>query len=115
MGELQDVIGTALGGEMVTTMVQGRERFGVTVRYPREMRSDPQQTAREVLVTTRLMEWIGSARSLHRAAERSPSLARPRSRLKELVGACALPASAPIGHRLSCSPPHNASCLGGGT
>ena len=50
VGELQDTIGTALGGEMVTTTVEGRERFGVTVRYPRELRSDPQAIAREVLV-----------------------------------------------------------------
>ncbi len=52
VGELQDVIGTALGGEMVTTTVEGRERFGVTVRYPRELRSDPQQIATQVLVPT---------------------------------------------------------------
>ena len=52
VGDLQDVIGTALGGEMVTTTVEGRERFGVTVRYPRELRADPQQIAREVLVPT---------------------------------------------------------------
>ena len=52
VGDLQDVIGTALGGELVTTMVEGRERFGVTVRYPRELRSDPQQIAREVLIPT---------------------------------------------------------------
>jgi Cu(I)/Ag(I) efflux system membrane protein CusA/SilA len=50
VGELQDTIGTALGGEMVTTTVEGRERFGVIVRYPRELRGDPQQIAREVLV-----------------------------------------------------------------
>jgi Cu(I)/Ag(I) efflux system membrane protein CusA/SilA len=50
VGELQDIIGTALGGEMVTTTVEGRERFGVIVRYPRELRSDPQAIAREVLV-----------------------------------------------------------------
>ena len=50
IGDLQDVISTALGGEMVTTTVEGRERFGVIVRYPRELRSDPQQIAREVLV-----------------------------------------------------------------
>jgi len=31
---------------------RGRERFGVAVRYPRELRSDPQQIAREVLVPT---------------------------------------------------------------
>ncbi|TAJ79321.1 MAG: efflux RND transporter permease subunit [Gallionellaceae bacterium] len=50
IGDLQDVIATALGGEMVTTTVEGRERFGVIVRYPRELRSDPQQIAREVLI-----------------------------------------------------------------
>ena len=50
VGELQDVIAAALGGEMVTTTVEGRERFGVSVRYPRELRSTPEQIAREVLV-----------------------------------------------------------------
>ncbi|MDR0576768.1 MAG: CusA/CzcA family heavy metal efflux RND transporter [Candidatus Accumulibacter sp.] len=52
VNDLQDVIGSALGGEMVTTAVEGRERYGVTVRYPRELRSDPQRIAREVLVPT---------------------------------------------------------------
>jgi len=52
IGDLQDVIGSALGGEMVTTTVEGRERYGVAVRYPRELRSDPQQIAREVLIPT---------------------------------------------------------------
>ena len=52
VGDLLDVIGTALGGEMVTTTVEGRERYGVAVRYPRELRSDPERIAREVLVPT---------------------------------------------------------------
>ena len=52
MGEVQDVIATALGGENVTTTVEGLERFGVNVRYPRDLRSTPEQIAREVLVTT---------------------------------------------------------------
>ena len=50
VGELQEVIGTALGGEMVTTTVEGLERFGVIVRYPRELRQDPQAIATQVLV-----------------------------------------------------------------
>ncbi len=50
VGDLLDVIGTALGGEMVTTTVEGRERFGVTVRYPRELRTNPEQIERQVLV-----------------------------------------------------------------
>ena len=52
VGEVQDVIAAALGGEMVTTTVEGRERFGVIVRYPRELRSDPQRIASDVLVPT---------------------------------------------------------------
>jgi Cu(I)/Ag(I) efflux system membrane protein CusA/SilA len=52
VGELQDVISIALGGELATTTVEGRERFGVSVRYPRELRSNPQQIEREVLVPT---------------------------------------------------------------
>ena len=51
-GELQEVIGTALGGEMVTTTVEGLERFGVNVRYPRELRSSPQMISTQVLVPT---------------------------------------------------------------
>lgn len=52
VGELQDVIAAALGGEMVTTTVEGRERYGVAVRYPREMRADPQQISRDILIPT---------------------------------------------------------------
>ncbi|RAI44199.1 efflux RND transporter permease subunit [Rhodoplanes roseus] len=50
IGQVQDVITTALGGETVTTTVEGRERYGVNVRYPRELRHDPQAISREVLV-----------------------------------------------------------------
>src|SRR5512135_3356951 len=49
VGNLLEVVGTALGGETVTTTVEGRERFGVSVRYPRELRSDPQSIASQVL------------------------------------------------------------------
>jgi Cu(I)/Ag(I) efflux system membrane protein CusA/SilA len=50
VGDVQDVVATALGGEMVTTTVEGRERFGVGVRYPRELRDSPDAIARNVLV-----------------------------------------------------------------
>jgi copper/silver efflux system protein len=49
---LQKVVATALGGEQVTTMVMGLERYGVTVRYPRGLRSDPERIARDVFVPT---------------------------------------------------------------
>ncbi|BBL70499.1 efflux RND transporter permease subunit [Methylogaea oryzae] len=50
IGELQDVIAAALGGEQVTTTVEGRERYGVIVRYPRELRDSPDRIASQVLV-----------------------------------------------------------------
>jgi Cu(I)/Ag(I) efflux system membrane protein CusA/SilA len=50
MGDVQQVVSSALGAETVTTTVEGRERYGVSVRYPRDVRSDPQAIAREVLV-----------------------------------------------------------------
>ena len=50
VGELQEVVAQALGGEMVTTAVEGRARFGVIVRYPRDARASPEHIEREVLV-----------------------------------------------------------------
>lgn len=48
--DVQDVIATALGGQAVTSTVEGRERYTVNVRYPRDLRSDPQSIRRNVLV-----------------------------------------------------------------
>jgi Cu(I)/Ag(I) efflux system membrane protein CusA/SilA len=48
--DVQDVIATALGAEAVTTTVEGRERYAVSIRYPRELRSDPQSIASQVLI-----------------------------------------------------------------
>lgn len=50
IGTLQETIATALGGEPVTTTVEGRARYTVNVRYPRGLRSDPQAVASQVLV-----------------------------------------------------------------
>ena len=50
VGDLMDVVGSALGGEVVTTTIEGRARFGVIVRYPRDARSTPEAIEREVLV-----------------------------------------------------------------
>jgi Cu(I)/Ag(I) efflux system membrane protein CusA/SilA len=50
IGDLLDVISTAIGGETVTMTVEGRERFGVAIRYPPALRSDPQAIATQVLI-----------------------------------------------------------------
>jgi Cu(I)/Ag(I) efflux system membrane protein CusA/SilA len=49
--DLQQVLLTAIGGETVTTTIEGRARYPVNVRYPRELRDDPERLAR-VLVAT---------------------------------------------------------------
>ncbi|MBF8291505.1 MAG: cation transporter [Steroidobacteraceae bacterium] len=63
VGDLQDVISTALGGDMVTTTVEGLERYSVVVRYPRDFRSDPQAIATQVLVPV-----MGASRSAEMGA-----------------------------------------------
>jgi copper/silver efflux system protein len=50
IGDLQSMIAMALGAEPVTTTVEGRERYTVSIRYPRELRSDPQAIATQVLI-----------------------------------------------------------------
>ena len=40
MDEAQDAVAQAIGGENVTTTVQGRERYPVNVRYMRDFRED---------------------------------------------------------------------------
>jgi len=52
VGDLQNLIAMALGAEPVTTTVEGRERYTVSIRYPRDYRSDPQAIATEVLIPT---------------------------------------------------------------
>ncbi len=43
---VQDVIMTAIGGENITTTVEGRERYPVNLRYPRELREDVDRLGR---------------------------------------------------------------------
>ncbi|MDG5813854.1 efflux RND transporter permease subunit [Chitinispirillales bacterium ANBcel5] len=51
VAEVQNLIEVAIGGRTITTTVEGRERYGVRVRYPRELRADP-ETMGSVLVPT---------------------------------------------------------------
>ncbi|WP_111682183.1 efflux RND transporter permease subunit [Winogradskyella tangerina] len=39
--DVQDVLKVAVGGMEITQTVEGRERYGVRVRYPRELRANP--------------------------------------------------------------------------
>ena len=50
VGDVEDVIETAIGGKNLTTTIEGRQRFPVRVRYARDYRNNPAQLG-EVLVT----------------------------------------------------------------
>ena len=45
VGDVQAVIATAIGGMTITQTVEGRERYGVRVRYPQELRDTPERLA----------------------------------------------------------------------
>jgi Cu(I)/Ag(I) efflux system membrane protein CusA/SilA len=47
----QEVVMSAVGGENVTTTIEGRARFPVNVRYPRELRDDLEQLGRVLVMT----------------------------------------------------------------
>ncbi len=48
---VEDIIETAIGGKNIIQNVEGRERYPVNIRYPRELRNDPEALAR-VLIST---------------------------------------------------------------
>jgi Cu(I)/Ag(I) efflux system membrane protein CusA/SilA len=51
MEDVQKTIAMALGAEPITTTIEGRERYSVVLRYPRDVRSDPDSMASNVLVS----------------------------------------------------------------
>ncbi len=51
VGDVQAVITSAIGGDNVTTTVEGRERYPVNVRYQRELRDDPDRLKRVLIPT----------------------------------------------------------------
>jgi len=65
--DIQKVLAVALGGETVTTTVEGRERYSVNVRYPSGLRDDPASISSQVLVPTPsgAMVPLGQLASVH--------------------------------------------------
>ncbi|MDR1492918.1 MAG: efflux RND transporter permease subunit [Planctomycetaceae bacterium] len=51
VADLQEVVQSAVGGMTLTTSVEGRERFPVRIRYPRELRDNPDALS-QILIPT---------------------------------------------------------------
>ena len=85
VGAVQDVIMSAVGGENVTTTIEGRARFPVNVRYPRGLRENLDQLG-EVLVMTPSgaqipLRQVATIRTVVRAVD-DPQRERPRGGLR---------------------------------
>ena len=52
VGDVQDVIESGIGGMPVTTVLQGRARIPVSLRYPRELRDDPERLGRTLVTSS---------------------------------------------------------------
>jgi len=51
IADLQDIISSAVGGMPLSSTVEGRERFPVRLRYPRELRGNPEELGKLIIPT----------------------------------------------------------------
>jgi Cu(I)/Ag(I) efflux system membrane protein CusA/SilA len=49
--DVQNAVATAIGGMTAGEVIEGRERYSVLVRYPRELRDNPEQVANTLVAT----------------------------------------------------------------
>ena len=78
--DANDVIMSAVGGANVTTTVEGRERYSVNLRYPRELRENVQQLGR-VLVQTKTGAHIPLSEVADIRLQQGPSMIRDENGL----------------------------------
>ena len=73
VGDIQQVIETAIGETTLTTTIEGRKRFPVRVRYAPEFRADPQALG-QILVTTSTGAQIPLSQVARIAHARGPAM-----------------------------------------
>jgi Cu(I)/Ag(I) efflux system membrane protein CusA/SilA len=95
VGDVLDVIETAIGGENLTTTIEGRNRFPVRVRYARELRSDLERI-RRILVPAM---GSGGGRGMAETMEMSMEMAPPRPRAASSMAQVPLAQVADIRYR----------------
>ena len=81
VGDIQDVIETALGGKTITTTVEGRERFPVRIRYARAFRED-EESVKNLLISHRRQD----GRQAAMAGEHAAASPRLQQRSADVVG-----------------------------
>jgi len=73
MGDIQDVIQTAIGGMNITTTIEGRERYPINLRYSRDLRDDINKLQR-VLISTPQGHQIPMAQVAKIVIKKGPSM-----------------------------------------
>ena len=74
-GDVQDVIQTAIGGKNVTTLVAAGERYPLNVRYPHDLRADP-ETIADILVATPNRQYVPLAELTKTEIRSAPPMIR---------------------------------------
>lgn len=69
VGDLNDIVSSAIGGEAVTTTVEGRRRFTVNVRYQEDFRSTPEKLRQVLVPLRRGVNGVGGSVTLGEVAE----------------------------------------------
>lgn len=77
IGDVQDVIETALGGKTITMTVEGRERFPVRVRYARAFREDEESVKNLLISSATSMPGGNAAMSTGPGMTGAPAMATP--------------------------------------
>ncbi len=55
VADIQMVIASAIGGMQITETIEGRERYGVRLRYPQELRDQPEKLAEVLIPVTQVL------------------------------------------------------------
>jgi len=71
VGDVQDVIATAIGGMNVSTTVEGLERYPINLRYPRELR-DNLDLLKAIIVPTPMGQHIPLGQLVHLEVTKGP-------------------------------------------
>ncbi len=85
VGDVEEIIETAIGGKDISQTVEGRERYPINVRYARELRDDVEMLKR-VLVPTPTGRQIPIVQLAELRFAQGPPMIR--NELGQLVGFC---------------------------
>jgi Cu(I)/Ag(I) efflux system membrane protein CusA/SilA len=75
VGDVEAVIETAIGGDNISQTIEGRERYPINLRYPRDFRNSP-ETLQRVLISTPTGTQIPLAQVAHIVPRMGPPVVR---------------------------------------